>query len=54
MRAQQKSKNYGPPERAIQEEAVASCHICNVVFSDGEIRVRDHCHITGETLLFVF
>ena len=46
--------NYGPAERAIQEAPVASCHICNVVFADGEIRVRDHCHLTGETLLFVF
>ena len=23
------------------------CHICNVVYKEGDIRVRDHCHITG-------
>ena len=23
------------------------CHICNVVYKKGDIRVRDHCHITG-------
>ena len=24
------------------------CHICNKQYTDKDIRVRDHCHITGK------
>ena len=24
------------------------CHICNIKYSAQDIRVRDHCHITGK------
>ena len=26
---------------------VILCHICHEKFKKGDIRVRDHCHITG-------
>ena len=24
------------------------CHICGVKYTDKDVRVRDHCHITGK------
>ena len=24
------------------------CHICNKKYNDDDIKVRDHCHITGK------
>ena len=29
-------------------ESSEKCHICNKQYSDKDIRVRDHCHITGK------
>ena len=29
-------------------EAAEECHICGKKYLDTEVRVRDHCHITGQ------
>lgn len=29
-------------------EEAKSCHICNEVFSTNDIKVRDHCHVSGK------
>ena len=34
-------------EDELKFRKAGKCHICNVVYKEGDIRVRDHCHITG-------
>lgn len=29
-------------------EEAKSCHICNEVFSTNDMKVRDHCHVSGK------
>ena len=29
-------------------EKATTCHICDKKYTEKDIRVRDHCHITGE------
>lgn len=29
-------------------EVAATCHICEMPFSDENKKVRDHCHLTGQ------
>ena len=35
-------------ENEIDFQKATKCHICDQQYSDKDIRVRDHCHITGE------
>ena len=29
-------------------KAAQGCHICEQQYGDNDVRVRDHCHITGQ------
>ena len=35
-------------ENEIDFQKATKCHICDIKYTDKDIRVRDHCHITGE------
>ena len=35
-------------EDEINFQKADECHICNKKYTDQEIRVRDHCHVTGQ------
>ena len=39
--------NFGPEQRAVHEAVDAACHVCKIPFMQGEIRCRDHDHLTG-------
>ena len=46
-------KCFNKPLKMTKEDEVnfqkaTECHICNKQFTNDEIRVRDHCHITGK------
>ena len=46
-------KEFNKPLRMKKEDEVKfkkadECHICNKKYTDKDIRVRDHCHITGK------
>ena len=32
----------------IDFQKATKCHICDQQYTDKDIRVKDHCHITGE------
>ena len=47
-------KHFNKPLRMTQKNEEAfqkaeKCHICDKKYTDKDIRVRDHCHITGNT-----
>ena len=35
-------------ENEIDFQKAIKCHICDQQYTDKDIRVRDHCHITGK------
>ena len=35
-------------EDKIKLKKTDSCHICNKKYTDKDMKVRDHCHITGK------
>ena len=35
-------------EDEIKFKKAEACHICNKKYTDKDIRVRDHCHVTGK------
>ena len=46
-------KEFNKPLRMTKEDEkefkkAKECHICNKIYTDEDIRVRDHCHITGK------
>ena len=46
-------KHFNKPLKMTKEnetdfQKAAKCHICDIKYTDKDIRVRDHCHITGE------
>ena len=46
-------KHFNKPVRMTKKdqqdfEEADKCHICNKKYSEKDIRVRDHCHITGK------
>ena len=45
------SKNIIPMRLTVEEELefvnATKCHICNKNFQPDDVRVRDHCHYTG-------
>ena len=46
-------KEFNKPLKMMQEDEekfqkADECHICNNKYTDKDIRVRDHCHITGK------
>ncbi|XP_074029419.1 uncharacterized protein [Leptinotarsa decemlineata] len=46
-------RNPKPMDTQTDEEeeqfaAARTCGICNKAFTDGEVKVRDHCHVTGK------
>ena len=48
-----KQKNFNKDvlmteENEAQFQKADECHICNKKYKENDIRVRDHCHITGK------
>ena len=46
-------QQFNKPLRMTKEDKIEfkkadECHICNNKYTDEDIRVRDHCHITGK------
>ena len=46
-------KHFNKPLKMTKEnetdfQKATKCHICDIKYTDKDIRVRDHCHITGE------
>ena len=46
-------KHFNKPLKMTKEnetdfQKAAKCHICDKPYKDKDIRVRDHCHITGK------
>lgn len=34
-------------EEAVSFETASRCHICKKAFLDGDVKVKDHCHLSG-------
>ena len=46
-------KHFNKPLKMTKEnetdfQKAAKCHICDIKYTDKDVRVRDHCHITGK------
>ena len=46
-------KHFNKPLKITKEnetdfQKAAKCHICDIKYTDKDVRVRDHCHITGK------
>ena len=46
-------KHFNKPLKMIKEnetdfQKAAKCHICDIKYTNKDVRVRDHCHITGK------